>query len=115
MDRAALRQTIADLLEAETGTRYQDLNDDTVLTDGLGLDSIDLVSLIVQIENRFRIKIATEELRSVTVGQMLDLLQANWPSSSRRRPPERAPRGRPPGLRAGRVLHRAPSPPLRFR
>lgn len=77
MDRAALRQTLADLLEAETGTRYQDLNDDTVLTDGLGLDSIDLVSLIVQIENRFRIKIATEELRSITkVGQMLDLLQA---------------------------------------
>lgn len=77
MDRAALRQTLAELLEAETGTRPQDLNDDTVLTEGLGLDSIDLVSLIVQVENRFRIKIATEELRSVTkVGQMLDLLQA---------------------------------------
>jgi acyl carrier protein len=77
MDRAALRQTLAELLEAETGTRYEDLNDDTVLTEGLGLDSIDLVSLVVQIENRLRIKIATEELRSVTkVGQMLDLLQA---------------------------------------
>jgi len=77
MDRAALRQTLAELLEAETGTRYEDLNDNTVLTEGLGLDSIDLVSLVVQIENRLRIKIATEELRSVTkVGQMLDLLQA---------------------------------------
>jgi acyl carrier protein len=77
MDRAALRLTLAELLEAETGTRYQDLNDDTVLTEGLGLDSIDLVSLIVQVENRFRIKIATEELRSITkVGQMLDLVQA---------------------------------------
>jgi acyl carrier protein len=76
MDRAALRQTLAELLEAETGTRPQDLSDDTVLTEGLGLDSIDLVSLIVQVENRFRIKIATEELRSVSkVGQMLDLLQ----------------------------------------
>ena len=77
MDRVALRQTLAELLEAETGTRPQDLSDDTVLTEGLGLDSIDLVSLIVQVENRFRIKIATEELRSVSkVGQMLDLLQA---------------------------------------
>ena len=54
MDRAALRQTLAELLEAETGTRPQDLTDDTVLTEGLGLDSIDLVSLIVQVENRLR-------------------------------------------------------------
>jgi acyl carrier protein len=77
MDRTALRKTLIELLEAETGTRYEDLNDDIVLTEGLGLDSIDLVSLIVQIENRFRIKIATEELRSISkVGQMLDLLQA---------------------------------------
>ena len=77
MDRAALRQTLSELLEAETGTRYENLSDDTVLTEGLGLDSIDLVSVVVQIENRFRIKIATEELRSVAkVGQMLDLLQA---------------------------------------
>jgi acyl carrier protein len=77
MDRTALRQTLAELLESETGTRYDDLSDDTVLTEGLGLDSIDLVSLIVQVENRFRIKIATEELRSITkVGQMLDLLQS---------------------------------------
>jgi acyl carrier protein len=76
MDRSALRLTLIDLLENETGTRYEDLNDETVLTEGLGLDSIDLVSLIVQVENRFHIKIATEELRSITkVGQMLDLLQ----------------------------------------
>ena len=52
MDRTTLRQTIIDLLESETGTRYDNLADDTVLTEGLGLDSIDLVSLIVQVENR---------------------------------------------------------------
>ena len=77
MDRSALRQTLIELLESETGTRYDDLKDETILTEGLGLDSIDLVSLVVQIENRFRIKIATEELRSIAkVGQMLDLLQS---------------------------------------
>ena len=77
MDRTALRLTLIDLLESETGTRSEELSDDTVLTEGLGLDSIDLVSLVVQIENRFRIKIATEELRSISkVGQLLDLLEA---------------------------------------
>ena len=44
---------------------------------GLGLDSVDLFSLVVGIQNKFRIKIASEELVSVaTVGDLLDLLQA---------------------------------------
>jgi acyl carrier protein len=77
MDRATLRQTLSELLETETGTRYENLTDATVLTEGLGLDSIDLVSLVVQVENKFRIKIATEELKKISrVGELLDLLQA---------------------------------------
>ncbi|MBI3857859.1 MAG: NYN domain-containing protein, partial [Planctomycetes bacterium] len=51
--------------------------DETILTEGLGLDSIDLVSLVVQVENKFHIKIATEELKNLKkVGELLDLLQA---------------------------------------
>jgi len=41
----------------------------------LGLDSIDLVSLIVQVENRLHIKVETDELKKVSrVGELLDLL-----------------------------------------
>ena len=77
MNRTALRQVLIELLESETGNRYENLTDDTILTEGLGLDSIDLVSLVVQVENKFHLKIATEELRSITkVGQMLDLIQS---------------------------------------
>ena len=77
MERTTLRQTLIELLETETGTRYENLSDDTVLTEGLGLDSIDLVSLVVQVENKFHIKIATEELKKISkVGEMFDLLQA---------------------------------------
>ena len=77
MDRADLRQTLSELLEAETGMRYDNLPDETVLTEGLGLDSIDLVSLIVQVENRFQIRVTTEELKQISrVGELLDLLQA---------------------------------------
>jgi len=76
MNREAMKQVLAELVENETGIRPDNLADDTVLTEGLGMDSIDLVGLVVQIENRFKIKIDTVELRQVsTVGQILDLLQ----------------------------------------
>ena len=77
MDRAALRQTLIELLETETGKLFENLSDDTVLTEGLGMDSIDLVSLVVQVENRLHIKIGTEELKKIArVGELLDLLSA---------------------------------------
>jgi acyl carrier protein len=83
MDRAALRQTLIELLESETGKRYDNLTDDTVLTDGLGMDSIDLVSLVVQVENRLHVKIGTEELKKIArVGELLDLLTAKVSSPS---------------------------------
>jgi acyl carrier protein len=77
MNRDALRQALAELVEQETGAKPQQLADDTVLTEGLGMDSIDLIGLVVQVENRFKVKIATEELRKIAqVGQLLDLLEA---------------------------------------
>lgn len=76
MDRESMKAVLGDLVENEIGTRPENLGDDTVLTEGLGLDSIDLVGLVVQIENRFKVKIETAELRQVTtVGQILTLLE----------------------------------------
>ena len=44
---------------------------------GLGLDSVDVVGLVMKVERQFRIRLASEELTEiVTVGNMLDLLQA---------------------------------------
>lgn len=77
MTRDALRQALAELVEQETGTKPGQLTDDTVLTEGLGMDSIDLIGLVVQVENRFKVKIATEELRKIAhVGELLNLLEA---------------------------------------
>ncbi len=76
MDRESLRVALAELVEQETGVKPENLGDDVVLIEGLGLDSIDLVGLVVQVENRFQIKIDTEELRQTTkVGQLLSLLE----------------------------------------
>jgi acyl carrier protein len=76
-DRDTIRQTLIELLEADTGEKYPDLDDNTNLRDGMGLDSVDVVSVVSQIERRFRIRLTHQELESlVTVGDVLNLLQA---------------------------------------
>lgn len=77
MERQRLRATLTELLEETTGERYSEVTETQSLTEGLGLDSVDLFSLVVEMQNTFRIKIASEELGPVaTVGDLLDLLQA---------------------------------------
>ncbi len=84
MDRQELRKTLVELLEETTGETYPEVSESQSLTDGLGLDSVDLFSLIVDIQTRFKVKIASEELVAVsTLGDLLDLLQAKLaPKSS---------------------------------
>jgi acyl carrier protein len=75
-DREFIRQTLIELLEADTGEKYPDLNDDVNLREGLGLDSVDVVSVVSQVERRFRIRLTHQELEGlVKVGDVLTLLE----------------------------------------
>ena len=79
MDRETLRQTLSELLEADTGEKYSDLEDNTNLREGLGLDSVDVVSIVSQIERRFRIRLTQQELEKLaTVGDVLSLLETKF-------------------------------------
>jgi len=76
MDRENLRQTLIELLEADTGEKHPDLDENTNLREGLGLDSVDVVSIVSQVERRFRIRLTQQELEKLaTVADMLNLLQ----------------------------------------
>jgi len=76
-DRKLIRNTLIELLEADTGEKYPDLDDSTNLREGLGLDSVDVVSIISQVERRFHIRLTQQELEKlVTVVDVLDLLEA---------------------------------------
>ena len=76
-DRQLIRDTLIELLEADTGEKYPDLADATNLREGLGLDSVDVVSIVSQIERRFRIRLTQQELEHLaTVGDVLGLLEA---------------------------------------
>jgi acyl carrier protein len=76
-DRATIRSTLIELLEADTGEKHHDLADDANLREGLGLDSVDVVSIVSQIERRFHIRLTHQELEQlVTVADVLNLLEA---------------------------------------
>jgi acyl carrier protein len=77
MSRDELRSTLSVLLEEEMGESYPDLEDERDLREGLGLDSVDVVGLVMRIEREYHIRLTMEELQEVKiVGQMLDLLEA---------------------------------------
>jgi acyl carrier protein len=76
-DRATIRRTLTELLEAETDRKFPDLDEATSLREGLGLDSVDVVSLVAQVERRYRVRLSAEELEALTtVGDLLSLLEA---------------------------------------
>ena len=82
-DRAFIRRTLIELLEADTGEKHEDLEESVNLREGLGLDSVDVVSIVSQIERRFHIRLTHQELEKlVTVGDILDLLQAKLEDTS---------------------------------
>jgi acyl carrier protein len=82
-DRQTIRQTLIDLVEADTGEKHTNLDDNVNLREGLGLDSVDVVSIVSQIERQFRIRLTHQELETlVTVGDVLNLLEVKLAAES---------------------------------
>ena len=76
-NRETLRQNLVEILTAETGEAPAAVGDEVGLREGLGLDSVDFVSLVMQIEGQYRIRLSSEELATVhTIGDFLNMLEA---------------------------------------
>lgn len=75
--RSYIRETLIELLEADTGESYPNLQDSARLREELGLDSVDVVSVVSQIERQFRIRLTPEDLEKLeTVADLLNLLES---------------------------------------
>jgi acyl carrier protein len=82
-DRETIRKTLIELVEADTGEKHANLDDNLNLREGLGLDSVDVVSIVSQIERHFRIRLTHQELETLTtVGDVLNLLQSKVAAAS---------------------------------
>ncbi len=74
--REQIRQVLIEILEADMGENFPQVQDGMNLREQLGLDSVDVVSIVSQIERRFRIRLSHQELEKlVTVGDVLGLLE----------------------------------------
>ena len=90
-DRTIIRNTLIELLETHTGEKYPDLDDSTNLREGLGLDSVDVVSIVSQVERRFHIRLTHQELEKlVTVADVLNLLESKLTAPAQAVPPPAA-------------------------
>ena len=74
--REQIRNSLIEIIESDMGENYDHVTDDMTLREQLGLDSVDVVSIVSQVERRFRIRLTHEELEGLlTVGDVLTLLQ----------------------------------------
>jgi acyl carrier protein len=85
LDRETIRRTLIRLLEEETGETYPVVGDSASLREQLGLDSVDVMSVVMQVEKTFHIRLTMGQMQGlVTVGDVLNLLQAQTAAMGRR-------------------------------
>jgi acyl carrier protein len=75
MDRERLRTTLLDLLEQETWERPQDFADDVRIREGLKLDSVDLLGVMLRAESSLGVSLDSRDFDKIaTVGDLLDTI-----------------------------------------
>lgn len=90
-DRAEVKAKLIAFLHEDTAVEVEDLDDTTSLREGLGLDSVDLVGIIMRIEGLYKIRLSHTELEAVTnVGTLLDLIHAKRAQAVESQPERRA-------------------------
>jgi acyl carrier protein len=81
-DRKAILQKLVEFLESDTDVRLEQVDESVSLREGLGLDSVDLVGIIMRIEGHYHIRLTQAELTELTtVGTLLDLIAAKLSST----------------------------------
>jgi acyl carrier protein len=86
MDRQQLRETLLDVLEQETWERPANLADHVRIRDGLKLDSVDLLSVTLRVENQLGISLDSRDFEKiVTVGDLLNTIEARLAATPKRK------------------------------
>lgn len=76
MNRDTLKTQLREILERSVGEDFTSLDDATSLKEGLNLDSVDMLSMTIEIQSAYDITIQSDEVAGIsTVGDVLDLMQ----------------------------------------
>ena len=69
---------LADIVEEVAGVAKDDVTVDKSFVDDLDIDSLSMVEIAVQVEDRFQVKVPDEELANLkTVGDAVDYVAKN--------------------------------------
>ena len=81
-DRGEILQKLAEFLKADTELSVENLSEDLSMREGLGLDSVDLVGIVMRIEGHYRIRLSHSDLEGIaTIGNLIDLIEAKIAAS----------------------------------
>jgi acyl carrier protein len=82
MDRTSLRKVLREMVENNTGEPLTHFDDDTDLRSGLGLDSVDVVTLAMEIQDSLKVTIAASDFEQLhTVRDMIELILTRLPDA----------------------------------
>jgi acyl carrier protein len=77
MEPQRIRETLRQIFEEEMDLSLGDLRDEMVPAEEFALDSVDFVSLIMRVEERFHIRLKNEELtKAKTIGALVNLVES---------------------------------------
>jgi acyl carrier protein len=77
MDRTAIKNKLAEIVEHNVGELTCAIEETTNLQTDLSLDSVDVVTLAIEIQSEFRIDLRSEELmKIVVVKDLIDVIEA---------------------------------------
>ena len=78
MERAEIISQILAILEDVAEVSPEDVNENSVLMDDLDLSSMEILTIVADLEETFGLRIPEKELRNfVTMGDLVDYLAAN--------------------------------------
>ncbi|HJZ91403.1 MAG TPA: phosphopantetheine-binding protein [Gemmataceae bacterium] len=84
-EREEILAKLGDILATEMGTPAEAVrvSEDVSIRDGLMIDSVDLVGVVMRIEEHYRIRLTHDDLaRVATVGQMVDVIESKRSASA---------------------------------
>lgn len=78
MDRAKVVEEVRSILVEQLGVDPSEVTEEASFQEDLNADSLDLVELIMEMEDRFKVKIPDEEAEKIqTVGNAVDYVIAH--------------------------------------
>jgi len=83
MNRQEIFEKVKRILIEKLSVNEADIKEDSSLVDDLGVDSLDLVELLMKFEEEFKVEISEEESQKIlTVKDIVDFIEAKTKSAT---------------------------------